>query len=179
MEMDWTPDFCLACDRQTSGGAYCSQSCRLADLENSSNGSEPASPSTPNGIGSWSSRTFTTLRNPPSGFYLPPPINFDAYKARLTHNTPSPTALHPCLQPSKPSYFASISLSQFGPTPKATTRETRSSLTTSSSQSSLSSLQSSAYTPDDSHLSEHARNELRNYANSFDRARHWKRRITL
>ncbi|KAJ5086300.1 hypothetical protein NUU61_007607 [Penicillium alfredii] len=33
MSTDWSLDFCLVCDRQTSGGPYCSQSCRLAELD--------------------------------------------------------------------------------------------------------------------------------------------------
>lgn len=33
MTTEWSLDFCLVCDRQTLGGAYCSQSCRLAELD--------------------------------------------------------------------------------------------------------------------------------------------------
>ncbi|KAJ6036067.1 hypothetical protein N7540_000346 [Penicillium herquei] len=33
MSTEWSLDFCLACDRQTMGGPYCSQSCRLAELD--------------------------------------------------------------------------------------------------------------------------------------------------
>ncbi|KAJ6088282.1 hypothetical protein N7486_009543 [Penicillium sp. IBT 16267x] len=33
MSTEWSLDFCLACDRQTLGGPYCSQSCRLAELD--------------------------------------------------------------------------------------------------------------------------------------------------
>ncbi|KAL3459971.1 hypothetical protein BJX64DRAFT_195923 [Aspergillus heterothallicus] len=33
MATEWSLDFCLACDRQTLGGPYCSQSCRLAELD--------------------------------------------------------------------------------------------------------------------------------------------------
>jgi len=29
----WSPDYCLSCDRQTDGSCYCSQACRLADME--------------------------------------------------------------------------------------------------------------------------------------------------
>ena len=32
MSAEWSLDFCLVCDRQTLGGPYCSQSCRLAEL---------------------------------------------------------------------------------------------------------------------------------------------------
>ncbi|OJJ63248.1 hypothetical protein ASPSYDRAFT_216304 [Aspergillus sydowii CBS 593.65] len=33
MTTEWTLDFCLVCDRQTLGGPYCTQSCRLAELD--------------------------------------------------------------------------------------------------------------------------------------------------
>lgn len=33
MTTEWALDFCLVCDRQTLGGPYCSQSCRLAELD--------------------------------------------------------------------------------------------------------------------------------------------------
>ncbi|KAL4913473.1 hypothetical protein BDW62DRAFT_192444 [Aspergillus aurantiobrunneus] len=33
MTTEWSLDFCLVCDRQTLGGPYCSQSCRLAELD--------------------------------------------------------------------------------------------------------------------------------------------------
>lgn len=39
MAAEWTLDFCLVCDRQTLGAPYCSQSCRLAELDLSSEGS--------------------------------------------------------------------------------------------------------------------------------------------
>ena len=40
--MDCFPDYCLACDRQIIDGLYCSQTCRLTDLERA--GSTPTSP---------------------------------------------------------------------------------------------------------------------------------------
>lgn len=40
--MDCFQDFCLACDKQCTEGPYCSQSCRLSDLEKA--GSNPSSP---------------------------------------------------------------------------------------------------------------------------------------
>ncbi|KAJ5248667.1 hypothetical protein N7468_000118 [Penicillium chermesinum] len=33
MSTEWSLDFCLVCDRQTLGGPYCSQSCRLTELD--------------------------------------------------------------------------------------------------------------------------------------------------
>lgn len=45
MSTEWSLDFCLVCDRQTLGAPYCSQTCRLAelDVENSSRRSSEAS----------------------------------------------------------------------------------------------------------------------------------------
>ena len=34
--MDCFADFCLSCDRQTNGTPFCSQACRLAELDHSS-----------------------------------------------------------------------------------------------------------------------------------------------
>lgn len=42
--MDCFPDYCLTCDKQITDGIYCSQTCRLTDLERA--GSSPSSPST-------------------------------------------------------------------------------------------------------------------------------------
>lgn len=44
--MDCFQDFCLFCDRESTDGPYCSQQCKLADLEKSSN-SIPNSPTSP------------------------------------------------------------------------------------------------------------------------------------
>jgi hypothetical protein len=45
MSTEWSLDFCLVCDRQTLGAPYCSQTCRLAelDVEGSSRRSSEAS----------------------------------------------------------------------------------------------------------------------------------------
>ncbi|KAI9819425.1 MAG: hypothetical protein M1832_003988 [Thelocarpon impressellum] len=176
--MDWSPDFCLACDRQTSGGAYCSQSCRLADIENSSSGSEPVSPASVGRPGvSWT----PSNAGAGSGFYLPPPVDFEAYKAKLSRKATPPANAVP-RQPygsSRPAQVAALPsrhpIRSIGPSP---TTPSRSRLTPSSSESSLSSMQSSL-SQESGFLSAQARSELRGYANSFDQVRDWKRRITL
>ncbi|CAG8885742.1 unnamed protein product [Penicillium egyptiacum] len=38
MSTEWSLDFCLVCDRQTLGAPYCSQTCRLAELDEISDG---------------------------------------------------------------------------------------------------------------------------------------------
>lgn len=154
MELTWSLDYCLACDRQTQGETYCSQSCRLADLEASSTWSAPTSPTT------CKSSTNTTQG---AGFYLSPAIDFAAYKASTTSLFPSANQLS-----SPPtSYFPSHTSSQVAATK---------TLTPSSSTSSLNSTQS---TPSQaSPLSEQARTQLLGYTNSFDNIRNWKRRMT-
>ncbi|TPX11045.1 uncharacterized protein E0L32_008082 [Thyridium curvatum] len=42
-DLEWDHQFCLACDKQTDGATYCSESCRLADYEKTSGSSSGAS----------------------------------------------------------------------------------------------------------------------------------------
>ncbi|KAI9867189.1 MAG: hypothetical protein M1813_009467 [Trichoglossum hirsutum] len=173
MEMDWSPDFCLACDRQTSGGAYCSQACRLADLERASSGSDSSAPSSPTAAASWASSALGTG----SGFYLPPPLNFAAYmstvSSRSVSNRSFAAASPPTFRiPSFPSRSHSNSSNSIAG------HSLKPILTTSTSRSSLSSLQGSS-SPEGSVLSDQARNELRDYASCFDQVRDWKRRVTV
>ena len=151
MELTWSLDYCLACDKQTSGGAYCSQSCRLADLETSSTWAGPSSPT----------NTFTpssasdTHRG--SGFYLSPAINFQAYKTSTTQARTQPTL--------QSSYFSTNYTFQPASTKSLTPSTSRSSLSSNASDSSQHS-----------QLSEQIHNELRAYSNSFDTTRNWRRR---
>lgn len=163
--LDWSPDFCLSCDRQSvSGGAYCSQSCRLADLERASGGLSTAS----------SPQSSPTSWAPPAphgnGFYLPPPLNFSAMSGRQpapsASSPTSPTTTRGSMSPSTRSAYSSSQGSR-GPT-----------LYSSPSRTSLSSMQSTSQ-QESGYLSDKARNELRDYASSFDLVRDWKRRMTV
>lgn len=150
----WSHDFCLSCDKQTTDGAYCSQACRLADLEKAGN-SEPTSPT------GFSASSYGSNASSGSGFYLSPAINFSAYKS-----TPhSPRTV------SQPSYFTSYS----------TTGQSKSSsqriLASPSSRTSLNSIQSSTTTSNQA-ISEQAMHQLRGYVYSFDQTRDYKRRMT-
>ncbi|KAF2461633.1 hypothetical protein BDY21DRAFT_360713 [Lineolata rhizophorae] len=161
-EMEWSYDFCLACDRQTTeGAAYCSQACRLRDVEKGGP-TEPTTPcSTSHPSSSSTSTAWTTTQNAPSGFYLPPAVNFAAYK----------TTTSPLYSPTDGTHF-----SRSAPTYVQSGSEKR--LSPSSSRSSLSSISSSPATPTQG-LSDQALLELRGYANSFDQVRDMKRRMTL
>jgi len=62
--MDCFQDFCLACDGESREGPYCSQRCRLADLEKASPPSSPTTFSSP-------SKSTTS-----SGYILAPAYQF-------------------------------------------------------------------------------------------------------
>ena len=123
MATEWSLDFCLACDRQTSGGPYCSQSCRLAELDLVS--SDPLKPST------------TTTRD-------------------VTTN---------------PHRWNNSTIGS-----RAYPRNSSRVLSPSSSQTSLSSLQSNSSSK--SAMSDRFQDELRDYASCFDQVRDLKRRMT-
>lgn len=148
--MDWSPDFCLACDRQTQNGAvYCGEACRLAEYEKANSGSEASSPASQQGPISW-----PTTRSS-SNFYLPPAYNFAAYRSQPNRSAQRPQS-SPAVVSSKPV------------------------LTPSSSQSSLFSMRSasSSTSTQPQQLSEESRRELRAYASAFDRSRYQRRQST-
>lgn len=146
--MDWSPEYCLACDRQTDGKAYCSEACRLSEYEGA-HGSAASSPTSRN---SWPAQKS-------NGFYLPPAYNFSS--ARPYGNTPSPRS----------SSFQKTSRSQSSLEPLPA----RPTLTPSSSQSSLFSMQSTSSATEPLQLSEESRRALKAYASSFDQSRYQRR----
>lgn len=164
MDSNWSPDYCLSCDRQTSGGVYCSQVCRLADLETSSCVSEPASPTTPGQSSFWASSTSPSK----AGFYLQPAFDFAAYRSTKPFSASDSHQTKPAFQTS---YFSTAFQTQTPPIPPSS----KPILTPSSSQSSLTSMQSKA--SQKSGLSAQAKTELRSYTNSFDLIRNWRRRM--
>lgn len=174
-QMEWSPDFCLSCDRQMpEGGAYCSQACRLHDLEKGT-----AEPRTPSQLSSSASSTTSS-----NGFYLPPAVNFSAYKASTSsrgfdmgyssHQNYYPT--------NNGQYFVPATHSRQQQQPQSPQQQHYQyyqqqqqprSLTPSSSRSSLASTQSQS----NSGISAHAANQLNNYVRQFDQTREIKRRF--
>ncbi|KAI1761705.1 hypothetical protein GGR53DRAFT_460006 [Hypoxylon sp. FL1150] len=145
-QLSWEPEYCLACDRQTDGATYCSESCRLSDFEKTSSSNTTAS--SPGAAGS-SSYHWTTPR-PQAKFYLPPAYDFS--NAQPYGSTPLPQSY----------------LSQRSDSSASSTRV----LTPSSSHSSLCSLRStSSAGSEGTHLSAKAKKQLRDYASSFEHAR--------
>ncbi|KAK5173215.1 hypothetical protein LTR16_011681, partial [Cryomyces antarcticus] len=109
-EMDWSPDFCLGCDKQATDGSYCSQACRLADLEKAG-ASAPATPLSLSSCNSATSSWTSSALGP--GLYLPPAVDFSAYKSSDRVQSP-PTS--PLSQgPTQFSYFSYVPTSPSSP----------------------------------------------------------------
>lgn len=188
MDLEWTYQYCLACDKQTDGVVYCTEACRLADHEKSPLLNMLAS-TPPEYAGSpspWAAprqpqpkpqaslqphpRQQEQLYQPPK-FFLPPAYDFG--NAAPYGTTPRPASF--IFQ--KPSFQPAVGT----PMPASPYRR---GLTPSSSQSSLSSLRSSASAgslnapnnrPHDG-LSEQTRRELREYASTFEHVKFQRRR---
>jgi len=155
-QMECFNDFCLSCDRQIAeNGVYCSQSCRLVDMERA--GSTAQAPSQLSSSASSSSSSN-------NGFYLAPAINFSAYKGASSSQVPPASPYH---------YYPTANGSYFAP-PTATRPSPQRSLTPSSSRSSLASQSSQSQ----SGISQQAATQLNSYMRSFDQTRDVKRRYT-
>ncbi|KAM0328484.1 hypothetical protein ACHAQA_004891 [Verticillium albo-atrum] len=143
----WAHEFCLGCDKQTDGTAYCSESCRLADFEKTSASSSPASsPGLNTSTGPW-----TTSQRQPSRFYLSPAIDF-------TNAQPFGTATSFLSAGSSPSTVSPL-----------TTSSSNTSLASMGSNAS-SNMDSHMQ------LNEKTQKELCSYAASFDSIRTQRRR---
>jgi hypothetical protein len=152
MSLDWIHQFCLACDKQTDGSTYCSESCRLAEFEKNSCTSSPEATS-PSQEWSWTTQQLS-ITTPSSKFYLSPAYDFSS-------RIPIGSSL------------TELSRSRV----QARLAPGRLPLSPSSSHSSLNSIQTaSSVRNDGSNLSEIARRELRAYASSFESVRLQRRR---
>ncbi|KAF2662285.1 hypothetical protein K491DRAFT_585454 [Lophiostoma macrostomum CBS 122681] len=170
-QMEWSHEYCLFCDRQIAeGGAYCSQACRLADLEKAGS----TGPQTPSNLSSSASSSSSSTSA--HGFYLPPAVNFSALKTTSSSRGfdigPSSTQHY--------YYHSTTNGSYFAPSAPATTRrqqqqqqqQQQRSLTPSSSRSSLASAASQTTNG----ISYQAAQQLNSYVRSFDQVRDMRRR---
>lgn len=162
--MEWSPDFCLSCDRQIAeGGAYCSQACRLADLEKSGS----AEPQTPSQLSSSASSTSSST----NGFYLPPAVNFSAYKSPSRGFDMGPSTPYGYYYPANNASYFAPSTTTAAPAPAQPSQRI---LTPSSSRSSLASTMAQPTAG----ISAQAASQLNNYMRSFDQVREMRRRLT-
>lgn len=154
--MDCFHDFCLACDRESYSGPYCSQACRLADLEKAS---PPSSPTYRPAAGSSQQSMTSSGLGTGSGYVLAPPYKFPS----RTSNSSRPSSS----EASRPQSLTQDAL--------RTQQQSQRSLTPSSSRSSLSSNMSLS---SGTIISERARQELQEYFDSFAVSRASKRRTS-
>ncbi len=162
-DLQWHHHYCSVCDKQTDGTLYCSEACRLADYDEPS----PYFPSSGPGSPSWAPSGMATYPwatgAPPNArsrhlFSLAPAYDFAHAKpygpTRSSHTTGGNGSSHSGVPPS--GLYASSSTSMLfsqhhAPTtatpaaaPATTSVTYRHVLSPSSSQSSLSSMQSGA-----------------------------------
>jgi hypothetical protein len=198
MATQWSLDYCLTCDRQTSGEAYCSQNCRLADLESSSVSSSSASscPTSPTYPFSFlpaihdastrdtaaATRASSSTPSASKGFYLPPAFDFASYRQSRQPTSTRPIPVGSFGRNTVSMRPLSINLPIITPTSPPAVRSSHGRaissprlLSPSSSQVSLSSIYSYGITES---VSRQAKDELREYTNSFDQVRDLKRRMT-
>ena len=175
--MSWTHDVCLSCgENETRDGAkFCSQACRLADLERATGYSQPPTPAavtrTTPSWNSWQMSSSSASASRQHAFQLSPAYNFDNYRQQAPIESPPSS---PRSRSVHQSYFSSQSA-----TSASTSQPTGRGLTLSPSRSSLSSVSSSGTSSQSSPgLSEETINQLRNYSGAFDQTRTWKRRTT-
>ncbi len=111
MSFDWAHQFCLACDKQTDGATYCSESCRLADYEKTSTtSSAPSSPAfTPPQEWSFPKPAASSSTR----FYLSPAYDFSHTRTTLaSRQTLSPSNSHTSLCSMKSTSSTSSETSQ-------------------------------------------------------------------
>lgn len=166
--MDCFLDFCLACDKQTVDGLYCSQACRLADLEKAGT-STPTSPSAqsscPFDQEHPSSFRMEKASGTASSFHPPSAFNFSLPRTSTSKSTSYGNAQDASAIPSS-SHQSALS-------EKSTPERV---LSPSSSRTSLASAMSSSSSQINQALSEQAQHDLRDYVSSFDAIREIKRR---
>jgi hypothetical protein len=164
-QVGWDNDLCMSCESRCADGQYyCSQACRLAEMEKAG--------STEHQTSSQLSSSASSA-NSANGFYLPPAVNFSAYKSPSRGFDMGPSSSY------YNSYYYPINNGAYST--QSTTSSSRQqqqqqqprSLTPSSSRSSLASNGSQAAAS----ISAQAASQLNNYVRSFDQVREYRRRM--
>jgi hypothetical protein len=90
-------DFCLSCDRQTNGTAFCSSACRLTQLDHFTQPeSTPSSYSSHNDTTSMTAVTQRpTLSLSNTGFYLPPAYDFSIHRTSSSNSLSTSSSSRP------------------------------------------------------------------------------------
>ncbi|KZZ97191.1 hypothetical protein AAP_00834 [Ascosphaera apis ARSEF 7405] len=92
MADSWSLDFCMVCDKQTLGGPYCSQTCRLTEMDKCSfAGTAPSSPELQPTTSSveWPACTSSYYAGLKSSPPTSPSLHSDSYGLFLREMSPS------------------------------------------------------------------------------------------
>ena len=163
--------FCITCDRGRLGGPDSAHACCTTIPKALLCSSAPVPP-TSSECGRSRQWSNTDKNN---GFYLPPAINFEAYKSTSkkspphTYRNPFKARENTCIIPAAIPQKQPRSSSRTISTPER-------SLTQSFPEPSDLLIENNATQHD--RPSEQAMEELKNYASSFDQIRNWKRRVS-
>lgn len=156
--MDCFQDFCLFCERDSPDGPYCSQRCKMADLDTSN----------PNSPTSTSAALETRWSSTQTSSYRASTYQSSVY-ASPAHQQRMPSYNPPHMMDSRPrsSYFMFAAPQPDHPGERQ--------LTPSSSRTSLSSATSASATPSAAYHKD-TKAQLNDYFSSFDQAKAAKRR---
>jgi len=171
--MDCFPDYCLACDKQINDGLYCSQTCRLADIERA--GSHAASPTTPLSPTQWTSPYHSHGSNTRTNSAFAPASSYTSHNHHSRHRSPSDASLDDDLRPTSPRTTAVTQHTASTPsTPFHILSPSSSHSSLNSTISGMSSRGSEAGSSDG--LSDEARNELKGYFDALGHTLEKRRR---
>ncbi|EFW98554.1 hypothetical protein CMQ_4406 [Grosmannia clavigera kw1407] len=154
-ELQWVPHFCLTCDKQTDGATYCSESCRLADFEETSSFSSYSNSNSPTWAAPATTYPWSSSSTSRKAFHLTPAYDFSNPQPYGTtpghyhypHNYSNQYTTPRRSAAPTSALYSSASTSVLPPTTSATATATtsvtyRHVLSPSSSHSSLSSMRS-------------------------------------
>lgn len=155
--MDCFPDYCLTCDKQITDGIYCSQTCRLTDLERA--GSTPTSPMAMQPVSLASGSLLASFNN----ISL---LNLDSAITSAQRTTSAVSLNSTLRKPLNQSSQRRPSLYHTYSAPSTSSHN----LSTSSSRSSLSSSSQNGTRsrPVSDGISQEAKDELKNYYDAIE-----------
>jgi len=109
--MDCFGDICLGCEQPTNGTTFCSQACRLRELDHYT--LEPSSPTTYSVPVPHSTFAFRSRSPTMATFYLPPAFDFSLYRSPSSQSISTSTSLRSSISSRRLSAEARISLNSY------------------------------------------------------------------
>lgn len=186
----WSPDYCMVCDRRTLSGPYCSQSCRLAEMDSTPPQTPASACWTDNSCYSTFGLPATDTKSANADLDDTPDVIYNDLGYAEYSNCPisltdylrldQPTDHSPYGNTPHFHYNYNYALPMSKPyihnTGSQTSLGSRRSHASHSSSSSTSSTPTTTASPPD--ISSEAMSELKRYSGLFDSVRKWKSKIS-